>query len=51
MDRFVIAPEVAKLLPNMQVIVVAAYNLNNTSPNAMITKFAVVPSPSPQPRT
>ncbi|KAL8916413.1 MAG: hypothetical protein Q9208_008534 [Pyrenodesmia sp. 3 TL-2023] len=39
MDRFVIAPEVTKMLPKMQVVIVVAYNLNNTGENPAITKF------------
>ena len=42
MDRFSIAQDVANLLPNMQVVIVAAYNLNNNGTNAQVAKFAEV---------
>ena len=45
MDRFTIAPEITTLLPKMRVVIVAAYNLNNTGTNAEVIKFAEV---SPQ---
>jgi len=46
MDRFTIAPEIATLLPTMRVVIVTAYNLDNTEPNAAVTKFAEVSKPS-----
>lgn len=50
MDRFIIAPEVAKKLPSMQVVVVAAYNLTNASSNDRVSKYAeVTPTPSGPP--
>ena len=42
MDQFSIAQDVAKLLPNMQVVVVTAYNLDNTGTNAQVAEFAEV---------
>ncbi|KAL8899966.1 MAG: hypothetical protein Q9207_005927 [Kuettlingeria erythrocarpa] len=39
MDRFLIAPEVTKMLPKMQVVIVVAYNLDNTGENADVTSF------------
>jgi hypothetical protein len=42
MDRFILAPKVATSLPNLQVVVVAAYNLTNTGVNDEVTNFAEV---------
>ncbi|KAL9599857.1 MAG: hypothetical protein Q9219_003551 [cf. Caloplaca sp. 3 TL-2023] len=40
MDRLIISQDVAKLLPKMQVVVVAAYNINNKGQNPAVDKFA-----------
>ena len=45
MDRFSLAQDVANLIPNMQIVIVAAYNLNNTGTNAQVAKFAEVRVP------
>ena len=42
MDRFVLTPEAAKLLPNMQVVVVTAYNLSNIGSNAQVAQYSKV---------
>ena len=42
MDRFVLTPEAAKLLPNMQVVVVTAYNLSNIGSNAQVAQYTKV---------
>lgn len=42
MDRFSVAKDIAELLPNMQVVIVAAYNLTNTGTSAQVTHFAEV---------
>ena len=39
MDRFVLTPEAAKLPPNMQVVVVTAYNLSNIGSNAQVAQY------------
>ena len=46
MDRFIIAQDVTKLLPKMQVVIVLAYNLINTGENPLVNKFAAVEPPT-----
>ncbi|KAL9586792.1 MAG: hypothetical protein Q9212_000678 [Teloschistes hypoglaucus] len=40
MDRFVVAQDVTKMLPKMQVVIVTAYNLDNQSKNPSVDAFA-----------
>lgn len=42
MDRFVVAQDVTKMLPKMQVVIVTAYNLDNQSKNPSVDAFASV---------
>jgi len=42
MDTFTISRDVAKLLPQMQVVVVTARNLNNKEPNAQVNSYVEV---------
>ncbi|KAL8654946.1 MAG: hypothetical protein Q9210_001189 [Variospora velana] len=39
MDKFIISQDVTNMLPKMQVVVMAAYNVDNTGENASVTKF------------
>ncbi|KAI4095880.1 MAG: hypothetical protein LQ339_007118 [Xanthoria mediterranea] len=39
MDRFIIAPNVSKMLPKMQVVIVTAYNLDNQGSNPAVNDF------------
>ena len=51
MERFTIAQDVAHLLPNMQIVIVAAYNLPNKDTNAQVAKFAEVGQSNLRPTT
>ena len=51
MERFTIAQDVARLLPNMQIVIVAAYNLPNKDTNAQVAKFAEVGQSNLRPTT
>lgn len=42
MDRFIIAHDVTKMLPKMQVVIVTAYNLDNQGENSSVNDFAQV---------
>lgn len=42
MDRFIIAPNVSKMLPKMQVVIVTAYNLDNQGSNPAVNDFVQV---------
>ena len=42
MARFIIAQDVAQLLPKMQVVIVVAFGLDKSGTNAEVNKFAEV---------
>lgn len=42
MARFIVAQDVAQLLPKMQVVIVVAYGLDNSGTNTEVNKFAEV---------